>query len=446
MDAGRGAVPCTEQQLPPPRLRELMTQATSLPEWLARLEIRHPKTIELGLDRVGQVWRRLGTAPAFPVVSVAGTNGKGSVCAYLEAILDRAGYRTACYTSPHVRRFNERIRLSGREASDADIVDALSAVEAARGDLSLTYFEHTTLAAMWLFQRCAVDVAILEVGLGGRLDAVNLFDADCAVVTQIDLDHMDFLGPDREAIGYEKAGVFRAGRPALCGDADPPASLLAHAGALGARLIRIGLDYRVEVGDADWLCRVGERVYPALPVPAMAGRYQLDNAATALAALDALRARLPVAMAAIRAGIAEARLPGRFQVIGRAPLRVLDVAHNPHAARALAGNLQGRHGGGHKLAVFAMLADKDAVGVVAALAEQFDHWHLAGLPGPRGRTAAQLAVHLAAAGLPYSCHADVATAWRAACQDAGPADTIAAFGSFLTVAEVMALTPGHQDG
>lgn len=417
-----------------------------LPAWLARLEARHPKTIELGLERVGQVWRRLGGTPAFPIVTVGGTNGKGSVCAYLEAILGAAGYKVGRYTSPHLVRFNERIRVAGQEAADADIVAALAAVEAVRGEVSLTYFEHTTLAALWLFQREGVEAAVLEVGLGGRLDAVNLFDADCAVVTPVDLDHMDYLGPDREAIGFEKAGIFRPGRPAVCADPEPPASLLRHAEAIGARLLRLGRDILVEAGAADWLCRVDGRVYPALPRPAMPGRHQLANAAAAIAALDVLRERLPVAMAALRAGLAGARMPGRFQVVGLTPLRILDVGHNPHAARALAANLADLPPGGRRLAVLAMLADKDADGVIAPLAGTVDHWYVAGLAGPRGRPAADLAARLAARGLAHTACPDVAAAWRAACQAAGPADTITAFGSFHTVAEVMALIPGNQDG
>jgi dihydrofolate synthase/folylpolyglutamate synthase len=416
----------------------------SLPEWLARLETRHPKAIELGLERVGRVWRRLGERPAFPMVTVAGTNGKGSVCAYLESILGEAGYRVGRYTSPHVLRFNERIRIAGVEAGDADIAEALAAVEAARDDVPLTYFEHTTLAAMWLFQHQGIDAAVLEVGLGGRLDAVNLFDADCALVTNIDLDHMDYLGPDREAIGFEKAGIFRSDRPAICADADPPASLLGHAASIGAHLGRIGPDFSVEIGANDWLCRVGQRAYAALPRPAMVGDHQFDNAAAAIAALDALRDRLPVPVAAIRAGLAGARMPGRFQVVGQRPLRILDVGHNPHAARALAASLASVPG--RKLAVFAMLADKDAAGAVEPLAGVFAHWYLAGLGGPRGRPASALAELFTARGLPHTACPDVAAAWHAACQAAGPADTIAAFGSFHTVAELMALTLGNQDG
>lgn len=417
-----------------------------LPEWLALLEARHPKAIDLGLERVGRVWERLATAVAFPIITVGGTNGKGSVCAFLEAILADAGYRVGRYTSPHLLRFNERVRVGGSEVTDAMLVEALAAVETARHDDSLTYFEHTTLAAMWLFRHQGVDAAVLEVGLGGRLDAVNLFDADCAVVTSVDLDHMNFLGPDRESIGFEKAGIFRAGHPAICADPHPPASLLKQARDIGANLRRLGQEILIERGATDWLCRVGERVYPALPVPGMPGEHQFSNASAAIAALDALHMALPIPMAAIRSGLARARMPGRFQVVGVTPLRVLDVAHNPHAARALAASLAILPGNGHRLAVFAMLADKDASSVIDVLAARFDRWYLAGLDGPRGRSANELAELFARRGLPHATYPDVASAWRAACQEAEPADTITAFGSFHTVAEVMALIPGNQDG
>lgn len=413
---------------------------SGLPDWLARLEARHPKSIDLGLDRVGQVWSRLGRPIDFPVITVGGTNGKGSACAYLDAMLGEAGYRVGQYTSPHLLRFNERIQLDGQPAGDAEIVAALEAVEAARDGDSLTYFEHTTLAAMWLFQRAGIDAAVLEVGLGGRLDAVNLFDADCAVVTSVDLDHIDYLGPDRESIGFEKAGIFRSGRPAVCTDPAPPQSLLNHAGTIGADLLRLGDGIRVEAGEGGWLCRVGERIYPALPRPAMAGAHQYGNAAAAIAALDALRDRLPASMSAIRAGLATARVPGRFQIVGQSPLRIVDVAHNPHAARALAASLAELPPGGRRWAVFAMLVDKDADGVIAPLAGLIDHWYLAGLSGARGRSAPDLAELFARRGLPHTPCDNVAAAWHLACRAAGPADTIAAFGSFHTVAEVMALT------
>ncbi len=377
---------------------------------------------------------------------MGGTNGKGSVCAYLESILLAAGYRVGCYTSPHLLRYNERVRVAGKEAPDAELCTAFAAVETARGDIPLTYFEQGTLAALWLFQRAGLDVAVLEVGLGGRLDAVNAWDADCAVVSSVDLDHQAFLGDTREAIGFEKAGIFRPGRPAICGDLTPPDSLLAHAEAVGVRLLRLGRDIRSETDalalGGTWQCRMPDAVLPALPRPAMPGRHQFGNAACALAALSSLRAVLPVPMAALRQGLATARQPGRFQVVGQAPLRILDVAHNPHAAQALADNLADLPPGGRVLAVFAILADKDAVGVVMPLAGRIGHWHLAGLDGDRGLSGPALAERLAPLGLSATVHATVAEAWQAACREAGPADTIAAFGSFHTVAGVLTETHG----
>ncbi|TCS72936.1 dihydrofolate synthase/folylpolyglutamate synthase [Sulfuritortus calidifontis] len=416
-----------------------MSPPHTLFEWLALLETRHPKAIDLGLDRVRAVKDRLGLQPACSVITVAGTNGKGSVCAYLEAMLSAAGYQVGCYTSPHLLRYNERVRIGRREASDADLVAAFDAVEQARGGTSLTYFEQGTLAAVWLFQRQDVDVMVLEVGLGGRLDAVNLWDADCAVVTAIDLDHQDYLGPDRESIGFEKAGIFRPGRPAVCGDPNPPRSLLDHAARLGTPLLRLGREIRHEQGGAHWRCQVGETAYAELPRPAMAGRHQFDNAAAAVAALDCLRARLPVGSAAMRQGLAEARQPGRFQQIGERPRRILDVAHNRQSARSLAENLRHLPDVGTVHAVFAMLGDKDIAAVVAELRDVIGHWHIAGLAVPRGADAETLGRVLQAAGLAYTQHADLAAAWRAACEAAGPADTIAAFGSFYTVAEIMSL-------
>lgn len=415
-----------------------MTLPTDLAGWLAYLEARNREAIVMGLDRVRAVRQRLALDPAFPVITVGGTNGKGSVCAYLESVLVAAGYRVGCYTSPHLLRYNERLHLDGQEVSDAELCAAFAAVEAARGDVPLTYFEHGTLAALWLLARAGVDVAVLEVGLGGRLDAVNAWDADCAVVSGIDLDHQSFLGDTREAIGFEKAGIFRAGRPAICGDPAPPASLLAHAAAIGAPLQRLGEEIRVEVDDNGWTARVGAAVFPALPRPAMPGAFQLGNAACAIAALWSLRQRLPVPILALRAGLATARQPGRFQIVGQAPLRILDVAHNPQSARALAANLADLPPVGRVIAVLAMLADKDIDAVIAGVKERVQAWHGAGLAPPRGLDVQSLAAHLAQAGCPCQTHPDVASAWRAACGQAGPADTILAFGSFYTVAEVMA--------
>jgi dihydrofolate synthase/folylpolyglutamate synthase len=414
-----------------------LNSPATLDSWLRHLESRNRDAIVLGLDRVAQVWSQLGLPLSFPIITVGGTNGKGSVCAYLEAILTAADYRVGCYSSPHLLRYNERVHLDGREATDTELCAALDAVESARGEVPLTYFEQGTLAAMWLFQRAGLDAVVLEVGLGGRLDAVNIWAADCAVVTSVDLDHQQFLGDTREAIGFEKAGIFRAQHPAICGDADPPASLLAHADSIGAQLLCVGDDIRVQVDAVGWSCLVASAAFPALPRPAMPGRHQYANAACAVAALWSLRERLPVTMSAMRAGLATAKQPGRFQVIGRQPLRVLDVAHNPHAARALAANLADLPPGGRVFAVCAMLADKDVAAVIAALQPRIQHWFGAGLDVPRGLDSVGLAGFLQAAGCNFESHVGVKEAWAAACSRAEPTDTIIAFGSFHTVADVI---------
>lgn len=414
-----------------------MPPGIDLAGWLAYLEGLHPKPIDMGLERVDQVRLRLGLRPAFPVITVGGTNGKGSTCAYLEAILDQAGYRVGCYTSPHLLRYNERVRIGRREATDAALVEAFTAVEAAREDVSLTYFEFGTLAAMWLFQRQAVDVAVLEVGLGGRLDAVNVFDPDCAVITAIDLDHQEYLGHTREAIGLEKAGILRPGRPAICSDPQPPDRLVRHALDIGAHYLGLGQEIRLRLLDQNWECHVLDRVYMALPRPAMPGDFQLNNAAGAIAALDCLRQRLPVPVSAMRLGLAMARQAGRAQLISGSPAILLDVAHNPQAARALAGNLASLPPTGRRIGVLGMLADKDVAGVVQPLSGLIQTWHAAGLPGPRGLSGQVLAERLAAAGVEAESHQDVTTAIRAACAKAGPADIIVGFGSFYTVSEAL---------
>ena len=410
----------------------------TLADWLARLERAHPSAIELGLERVARVRDAMGLRPGFPVILVGGTNGKGSTCAYLEAILRAQGYKTGLYTSPHLLRYNERVRIGGAEAADAEIAAGLQAVEAARGEVSLSYFEHGTLGALWQFVQAGVEVAILEVGLGGRLDAVNVFEPAVAVVTTVDLDHQGWLGTTREAIGFEKAGIFRAGRPAICGDADPPHSLLRHARAIGAPLLRAGLDFSFARTADGWQFRMGEIELANLPLPALAGAFQLANAACALAALAVLSDRLPVALAALHAGLRDARLPGRFQRIAGPVEIVLDVAHNPQSARALAENLRAQPARGKDYAVFALLADKDAGGVVAPLKDAFDAWFVAGLAGERGQGGEALAAHVRAlSNAPVEVSPDPVAALRAAKLKAGEDDRIVVFGSFYTVAEVL---------
>jgi len=378
--------------------------SNTLNDWLTHLESLHPKTIALGLERVAQVKQRLNLRPDFPIIIVGGTNGKGSVCALLEAILHAAGYKVGCYTSPHLLDYNERVRIGKRQATDAELCASFERIEQARvgrasarlddvglkPDLQLTYFEFGTLAAMQCFIAHQVDVAILEVGLGGRLDAVNVFDADVAVVTSVDIDHVDYLGETREQIAYEKAGIFRRGRVAICADSDVPQAISSHARETGAELWGIGREFgfRLHQGQWDFFGQSGER--HALPLPALRGAFQLHNASAALAALDALKDKLPVNMAAVRRGLAEVELTGRFQFVPGRPQLILDVAHNPHAARSLAQNLANLPPA-KTFAVFAMLKDKDMAGVVAALDAQIDVWLVAGIDAPRGATAAELA-------------------------------------------------------
>ena len=413
--------------------------SSRLEDWLSYLERLHPSSIDLGLDRVVSVRDRLGLAPKFPIITVGGTNGKGSTCAMLESCLRRAGYRTGCYMSPHLLRYNERVRIGGVEAGDGALVDAFRRVQQARASTSLTYFEFGTLAAILLFVEAQIDVAVLEVGLGGRLDAVNAFEPDCAVVVSVALDHLDYLGSTRERIGFEKAGIFRARKPAIVAEVDAPASLIEHAQNIGADLRLIDRDFGYAAGDVQWRFWDWRGKRDGLPLPALRGAYQLTNASAALAALDSLRDRVPVDNGAIRRGLVEVDLPARFQVLPGRPALILDVAHNPHAAARLAENLARLDGRGAILAVFAMLKDKDINGVAAAVSAQVREWFVAPLPGPRGadldRTTGALR-EVSAAGLVTSC-SDVATALERARERAGADDKIVVFGSFHTVAAVL---------
>lgn len=410
--------------------------------WLVYIEQQHPQTIALGLERVGRVRDAMGLAPAVPVITVAGTNGKGSICAMLEAILAAAGYRVGLYTSPHLLRYSERVRIAGREAEDAALVAAFERVEAARagtgGDTRLTYFEFGTLAAVDLFLRSAVDVLVLEVGMGGRLDAVNAFDADCAIVTSIGLDHMDYLGATREAIGYEKAGIFRAGKPAVLADPVPPSSVLAHAQAIGARLLRLGQEFGYESQCDGWSFWGPAGRHSGLPNPALRGGIQLQNASATLAALQALRERLPVSTEDLRRGLVEVELRGRFQLLPGKPALVLDVGHNPQAAAVLAQNLSDLPPCSGTSAVFGMLRDKDIAGVVKLLAPHIDRWFVCTLPVPRGAKASELAQALRQAGVDAVREFEnPAKAYAAACSGAAENDRILVFGSFHTVADVI---------
>jgi len=411
----------------------------TLDGWLAYIERLHPQAIAMGLERVLSVRHALALDPGYPIITVGGTNGKGSCCAMLEAVLLHAGYRVGCYTSPHLLRYNERVRIGGREANDAVLCRAFARVESARQGTLLTYFEFGTLAAMLVFAEAGIEVAILEVGLGGRLDAVNAFDADCALVASIDFDHQGYLGDTREAIGFEKAGIFRAGRPAICSDADPPVTLSAHAAAIGAGLMLINRDFGYVADPTQWRYwgHGGER--HGLPYPALRGAYQLANAAACITVLSCLRERLPVTAQDVRSGLLLADLAGRFQVLPGRPMVILDVAHNPHAARALAANLASMPRSAHTLAVFGMLGDKDIAGVVDAVKSSVTQWFVASTGGPRAASTAQLAAALAGAGVaaPVTWCENIAGAWHAACNIAAEDDKILVFGSFLTVAAVM---------
>ncbi len=413
--------------------------ARTLAQWLEYIGRQHPDAIALGLDRVRDVHVRLGTAVSCPVVTVAGTNGKGSVCAMLEAILTASGRRVGVYTSPHFLRYHERVRVGGREATDAELADAFAAVDSARHGVPLTYFEFGTLAALRIFARAELDALVLEVGLGGRLDAVNVVDADCAVITGIDVDHTEYLGDTRELIGREKAGIFRRGRPAVLADPSPPDSVLEVAAETGATLLRLGHDFGYRTHPGQWDFRGPRGARAALAYPALRGARQVRNAAAAIAALDALYPRIAVSMQDVRRGLAEAVAPGRFQVLPGRPQIILDVAHNPEAAGTLAENLSATGFAAHTYAVFGMLRDKDITGVARALAPRISAWYIAPLGGGRGARAEQVAQCLADAGItaPVARHESVAAAFSAARARAGENDKILVFGSFLTVADVM---------
>lgn len=413
----------------------------TLQDWLEHCERLHPVAIDMGLDRVREVAVRLALNFDCPVITVAGTNGKGSTCAMLEAILLQAGYRTGVYTSPHLVHFEERCRVSGQAASPAALAEAFAAVEAARGTVSLTYFEFSTLAILQLLQGAALDVVILEVGLGGRLDAVNVVDPDCAVITSIDLDHMAILGPDRETIGREKAGIARAGRPVVVSDPVPPQSVIDHALALGADLWLFGRDFNFSGDKQQWSWAGRGRRYSGMAYPALRGANQLVNAAGVLAALETLRARIPVTAQAVRNGLAMVELPGRFQIVPGQPVLVLDVAHNPHSVAALAENLDAMGFYPTTHAVFGAMADKDLLPMLQRMGPLVDRWYFTDLSVPRAASGQDLhnawQAHNARRDAAASVHADPQQALRAAVAAADPADRILVFGSFYTVGGVL---------
>ncbi|TXI70353.1 MAG: bifunctional tetrahydrofolate synthase/dihydrofolate synthase [Limnohabitans sp.] len=413
----------------------------TLQDWLDFCERLHPVTIDMGLERLREVADRLALRFACPVITVAGTNGKGSTCAMLEAILLQAGYRTGVYTSPHLVHFEERCRLSGQAVSAETLAEAFATVDAARGTVSLTYFEFSTLAILWLMSRADLDAVILEVGLGGRLDAVNIVDTDCAVITSIDLDHMAILGKDRETIGREKAGIMRAGRPVVVSDPVPPQSVLEHAEAIGADLWRFGRDFNFSGDKQQWSWAGRGRRYSGMAYPALRGANQLVNASGVLAALDALRTRIPVTAQAVRNGLAMVELPGRFQIVPGQPVLVLDVAHNPHSVAALAENLDAMGFYPTTHAVFGAMADKDLQPMLQRVGPLVDRWYFTDLPLPRAASAADLQQAWQAQNtrkdVASSVHADPQAALQVAVAAADPADRIIVFGSFYTVGGVL---------
>jgi len=423
----------------------------TLDDWLAHCERLHPKHIELGLERVRAVAERMALRFDCPVFTVAGTNGKGSTCAMLEAILQQAGFRTGVYTSPHLVRFEERCRIRGEAVDASQLIAACARVEGARGDIALTYFEFTTLAILAVLARAGLDAVVLEVGLGGRLDAVNLIDADCAIITSVDIDHAELLGDTREQIGLEKAGILRTGRPAIVSDPVPPQSVIDRAQAIGADLWLAGRDFNYSGDKQQWAWAGRGRRYAGLAYPALRGANQLLNAAGVLAALEAMRARLPVTAQAVRLGLALVELPGRFQVVPGQPALVLDVAHNPHSVAALALNLDAMGFFPTTHAVFGAMADKDLAAMLTRMDPVIDRWYFTDLPLPRAASGAALQ----AAWQGVSRRRDAAAqafatpqqALQAAAASATPADRIVVFGSFHTVGGVLQQgTPRLQAG
>ncbi|OGB02023.1 MAG: bifunctional folylpolyglutamate synthase/dihydrofolate synthase [Burkholderiales bacterium RIFCSPLOWO2_12_FULL_64_99] len=442
-----------------PNLPDSSSALRTLDDWLSHCERLHPAGIDLTLVRVAEVWARAGVVLGTPlgqedegrtapvVFTVAGTNGKGSTCAMLEGILLKAGFRVGVYGSPHLVHFEERCRIMGELVKADDLVPNFAAIEAARGDAALTYFEFTTLAILRLLASSELDAVILEVGLGGRLDAVNVIDTDCAIITSIDLDHMDYLGPDREAIGREKAGIMRAGRPVVVSDPQPPQSVIEQAQQLGADLWLFGRDHNYAGDRQQWSWSGRGKRFNSMAYPALRGANQLLNASGVLAALEAVRNRLPVSAQAVRTGLATVELPGRFQIIPGQPTLILDVAHNPHAAATLAANLDQMGFFPRTHVVWGAMADKDLTGMVTRLRPLVDAWYCCDLPTDRAATAAQLQQVIEAdmAARPLvtapkatvSTHADPMAALTAALAGADPTDRIVVFGSFYTVGGVL---------
>ena len=434
-----------------PRVKDNRRLMKTLDDWLAHCEQLHPKTIDMGLDRVRAVAERMGLRFDCPVFTVAGTNGKGSTCAMLEAILTQAGFRTGLFTSPHLVRFEERCRIRGENVDASDLVAAFARVESARAEISLTYFEFTTLAILDTLARAGLDAVILEVGLGGRLDAVNIIDTDCAIITSIDIDHAELLGDTREKIGFEKAGILRTGRPAIVSDPVPPQSVIDRATEIGADLWLLGRDFNSSGDKQQWAWAGRGRRYAGLAHPALRGANQLINASGVLAALTAMRQQLPVTAQAVRNGLGLVDLPGRFQVVPGQPALVLDVAHNPHSVAALALNLDAMGFYPTTHAVFGAMADKDLAPMLHRMDPLVDRWYFADLPTPRAASGAALQAAWQALTQRKDASSAVFSqpldALHAAAAKAQAADRIVVFGSFYTVGGVLEHgTPRLQAG
>jgi len=408
----------------------------TLDDWLAHCERMHPTTMDLSLERTVEVKTRLGLAFSVPVISVAGTNGKGSSCAMLESIALQAGYRVGLYQKPELVHFTERCRVGGRAVEAEALIPHFEAVEQARGEITLTKFEFTTLAIARLLSMAGLDLVILEVGLGGRFDSVNAFNADCALITSIDLDHTEFLGPDRESIGFEKAHIMRPGKPAVLSDPVPPQSVVDHAAKIGADLWLVGRDFNHSGDRQQWNWSGRGRRYNGLAYPALRGANQLLNAAGVLATFEALRDVLPINAQAVRNGLALVELPGRFQIVPGQPTLVLDVAHNPQSVAALAVNLDAMGFYPRTQAVFGAMRDKDIAGALQRIRPLVDVWHLCDLPTARAAKASELAA-IIGPGVETHCHETPAAALAAAAAAADPADRIVVFGSFFTVGGVI---------
>ena len=411
----------------------------NLTDWLGYIESIHPSTIDLTLERIKIVIERLNLDISFPILTVGGTNGKGSTCSILESIYREAGYKVACYTSPHFLNFNERIKIQTLAVSDEVICEAFSRIESAREGVTLTYFEYGTIAAMIIFSEAHVDVAILEVGLGGRLDAVNVFDADCAIVTTVDLDHMDYLGHTREAIGFEKAGIYRTEKTSICGDFDPPQSLIKHAELIHADLKIIGKDFGYEAHHDSFDFLIDSIFVMNLPLPKLQGDFQLANATNALMAVKAMEDKLPLTEISIQKGITLTLLPGRFQEVKKMPSLILDVAHNPQAARSLSHNLKTHVVLGKTIAVFSILKDKDIFGVINELNLDIDDWFIAEIQNERAASIENISNTIQK--INPSAHIEtfknIQEAYQFASKEVTRNDRIIVFGSFFTVADIM---------